>query len=204
MELYILKGIELYIAFIENKNIDAILLPEVPHAFGDYIIKLVANHYGTKILCFKNAVAGRKLTRLHDLHANKDIIAETLQKDNGEFEMIQLEEVYENAKNLGKLPYSNSHAEFIKNDFRGAHAELKKAMTGSVIGKISSILNFYNLKKFKKRLDPRLYNGAIFLGLDSPVVKSHGGTDFIGFSNSLDVCNKIVKGNLIEKIKYNI
>jgi glycerol-3-phosphate acyltransferase PlsX len=82
--------------------------------------------------------------------------------------------------------------------------ELKKVMTGSFIGKISSVLNFYNLKKFKKRLDPRLYNGAIFLGLDSPVVKSHGGTDFIGFSNSLDVCNKIVKGNLIEKIKYNI
>ena len=82
--------------------------------------------------------------------------------------------------------------------------ELKKAMTGSFIGKISSILNFYNLKKFKNRLDPRLYNGAIFLGLDSPVVKSHGGTDFIGFSNSLDVCNKIVKGNLIEKIKFNI
>ncbi len=82
--------------------------------------------------------------------------------------------------------------------------ELKKAMTDSFIGKISSILNFYNLKKFKNRLDPRLYNGAIFLGLDSPVVKSHGGTDFIGFSNSLDVCNKIVKGNLIEKIKYNI
>ena len=82
--------------------------------------------------------------------------------------------------------------------------ELKKAMTGSFIGKISSVLNFYNLKKFKNRLDPRLYNGAIFLGLDSPVVKSHGGTDFIGFSNSLDVCNKIVKGNLIEKIKYNI
>ena len=82
--------------------------------------------------------------------------------------------------------------------------ELKKAMTGSILGKISSILNFYNLKKFKNRLDPRLYNGAIFLGLDSPVVKSHGGTDFIGFSNSLDVCNKIVKGNLIEKIKYNI
>ncbi len=82
--------------------------------------------------------------------------------------------------------------------------ELKNTMTGSFIGKISSLLNFYNLKKFKKRLDPRLYNGAIFLGLDSPVVKSHGGTDFIGFSNSLDVCNKIVKGNLIEKIKFNI
>ena len=83
-------------------------------------------------------------------------------------------------------------------------SELKKAMTGSIIGKISSLLNISNLNKFKKRLDPRLYNGAIFLGLDHPVVKSHGGTDYIGFSNSLDVCHRIVKGNLIEKIKQNI
>ena len=82
--------------------------------------------------------------------------------------------------------------------------ELKKTMTGSILGKISSLLNVSNLRKFKKRLDPRLYNGAIFIGLDSPVVKSHGGTDYIGFSNSLDVCNKIVKGNLIKKIKQNI
>ena len=83
-------------------------------------------------------------------------------------------------------------------------SELKKAMTGTILGKISSILNVSNLKKFKNRLDPRLYNGAIFIGLDSPVVKSHGGTDYIGFSNSLDVCNRIVKGNLIEKIQQNI
>ena len=83
-------------------------------------------------------------------------------------------------------------------------SELKKTMTGNIMGKISSLLNISNLKKFKKRLDPRFYNGAIFIGLDSPVVKSHGGTDYIGFSNSLDVCHRIVKGNLIEKIKHNI
>ena len=82
--------------------------------------------------------------------------------------------------------------------------ELRKALTDGIIAKISSLLNSNNLKKFKKRLDPRLYNGAIFIGLDSPVVKSHGGTDYIGFSNSLDVCHRIVKGNLIEKIKQNI
>ena len=46
--------------------------------------------------------------------------------------------------------------------------------------------------------------GAIFLGLNGPVVKSHGGTDYIGFSNSLNVCNRIIKGNLIDKIKYNL
>ena len=45
--------------------------------------------------------------------------------------------------------------------------ELKKTMTDSIAGKISSLLNMKNLKKFKKRLDPRLYNGAIFIGLDS-------------------------------------
>ncbi len=83
-------------------------------------------------------------------------------------------------------------------------SELKKAMTGSLLGKISTMLNISNLNRFKKRLDPRLYNGAIFIGLNSPVVKSHGGTDYIGFSNSLDVCHKIVKGNLISKIKDNI
>ena len=82
--------------------------------------------------------------------------------------------------------------------------ELKKAMTGNFIGKLSSLLNITNLSKFKKRLDPRLYNGAIFIGLNSPVIKSHGGTDYIGFSNSLSVCSKIVKGNLIEKIRKNI
>ena len=82
--------------------------------------------------------------------------------------------------------------------------ELKKAMTGSIIGKISSLLNISNLKKFKARLDPRLYNGAIFIGLDSPVIKSHGGTDYFGFSNSLSVCTRVVSGNLIEKIRKNI
>ena len=83
-------------------------------------------------------------------------------------------------------------------------SELKHALSGSLIGKLSSLLNISNLKKFKKRLDPRLYNGAIFIGLDAPVVKSHGGTDYFGFSNSIDVCNKIVKGNLIKKINENI
>ena len=83
-------------------------------------------------------------------------------------------------------------------------SELKEALSGTILGKISSFLNISNLRKFKKRLDPRLYNGAIFIGLDAPVVKSHGGTDFIGFSNSLDVCNRIIKGNLIDKINENI
>tara|TARA_B100000579_G_scaffold119990_1_gene96560 strand:+ start:112 stop:1119 length:1008 start_codon:yes stop_codon:yes gene_type:complete len=83
-------------------------------------------------------------------------------------------------------------------------SELKKTLKGDFLGKISSLLNIKNINNFKKKLDPRLYNGAILLGLDSPVVKSHGGTDYIGFANAISVCEKIIKGRLIDKIKDNI
>ena len=76
---------------------------------------------------------------------------------------------------------------------------LKKSLS-----KLSVLLSYKSLKKFKDKLDPRKYNGAIFLGLESPVVKSHGSTDALGFANSIDLCNKIVKGNLIEKIKSHL
>ncbi len=72
------------------------------------------------------------------------------------------------------------------------------------LNKLSILISFYSLKKFKEKLDPRKYNGAIFLGLESPVVKSHGGTDSIGFAHSINVCNKIVNANLIAKIKSNL
>ena len=69
------------------------------------------------------------------------------------------------------------------------------------LNKLSILFSYKSLKQFKERLDPRKYNGAIFLGLQSPVVKSHGSTDAIGFAHSIKVCHQIVKANLIEKIK---
>ena len=72
------------------------------------------------------------------------------------------------------------------------------------LNKLSMLLSYSSLKKFKNKLDPRKYNGAIFLGLQSPVVKSHGSTDSIGFAHSINVCNKIIKSNLIERIESNL
>ena len=72
------------------------------------------------------------------------------------------------------------------------------------LNKMSLLLSYISLKKFKDKLDPRKYNGAIFLGLQNPVVKSHGGTDAIGFAHSIDVCNKIIQAKLIKKIKSNL
>ena len=81
---------------------------------------------------------------------------------------------------------------------------LKKSLTENFLTKISLIFSYFALKKFKNRLDPRKYNGAIFLGLNGPVVKSHGGTDAIGFYHSIDLCYKIVKGNLLDQIRNNL
>ena len=81
---------------------------------------------------------------------------------------------------------------------------LKKSLTENIFTKISLIFSYFSLKKFKSKLDPRKYNGAIFLGLNGPVVKSHGGTDAIGFYHSIDLCYKIIKGNLMKEIKSNL
>jgi len=72
------------------------------------------------------------------------------------------------------------------------------------LNKLSILISYNSLKKFRDKLDPRKYNGAIFLGLQSPVVKSHGSTDSVGFAHSINVCNKIVNANLIEKIESNL
>ena len=81
---------------------------------------------------------------------------------------------------------------------------LKKSLTKNLFTKISLIFSYFSLKQFKNKLDPRKYNGAIFLGLNGPVVKSHGGTDSLGFYYSIDLCYRIVKGELMKEIKNNL
>ena len=81
---------------------------------------------------------------------------------------------------------------------------LKKNLSKNLLNKISLLLSYNAIKKFRNELDPRKYNGAILLGLNGSVVKSHGSTDARGLAYSINLCNKIVKGNLIEKIKKNL
>jgi len=81
---------------------------------------------------------------------------------------------------------------------------LKNSLTENIFTKISILFSYFSLKKFKSKLDPRKYNGAIFLGLNGPVVKSHGSTDAVGFYHSIDLCYKIIKGNLMDQIKSNL
>ena len=81
---------------------------------------------------------------------------------------------------------------------------LKKSLTENLFSKISLLFSYFSLKKFKSKLDPRKYNGAIFLGLNGPVVKSHGGMNSLGFYYSIDLCYRIIKGDLMKQISNNL
>ena len=56
----------------------------------------------------------------------------------------------------------------------------------------------------KDRMDPRKHNGGVFLGLNGVVVKSHGGTDALGFATAIDVTLEIVRNDLVNKIKTDV
>jgi glycerol-3-phosphate acyltransferase PlsX len=53
-------------------------------------------------------------------------------------------------------------------------------------------------------MDPRKHNGGVFLGLNGVVVKSHGGTDALGFATAIDMALQIVRNDLVSKIKTDV
>jgi glycerol-3-phosphate acyltransferase PlsX len=60
------------------------------------------------------------------------------------------------------------------------------------------------LKKLRERLDPRRYNGAVFLGLDGICVKSHGGSDALGFANAIGVAVDMKVNGFLDKIRDGV
>ena len=59
-------------------------------------------------------------------------------------------------------------------------------------------------RRFRHKLDPRRYNGAVFLGLNGISVKSHGGTDAFGFSNAIGVAVHMLQQGFIPEVKSAI
>jgi phosphate acyltransferase len=69
---------------------------------------------------------------------------------------------------------------------------LREAFKSSLLSKLGYLLAKPALQLVRHRLDPRRYNGAMFLGLNGIVVKSHGGTDALGFANAIGVAADLV------------
>ncbi|MDA1089388.1 MAG: phosphate acyltransferase PlsX [Proteobacteria bacterium] len=78
---------------------------------------------------------------------------------------------------------------------------LKQALSETLMSKMGAFLARSALKTFKMRVDPRRYNGAMFLGLNGICIKSHGGTDALGFSNAIHVAVEMITHSFNEGIK---
>lgn len=78
---------------------------------------------------------------------------------------------------------------------------MKETYRSSWMAKIGYIFCRPALNRIKSRLDPRKYNGAMLLGLNGIVVKSHGGTDAEGFANAVGVALDLVINGFNENIR---
>ncbi|MFC4234125.1 phosphate acyltransferase PlsX [Thalassospira xianhensis] len=78
---------------------------------------------------------------------------------------------------------------------------LRETFKSSFWAKVGYLLARRSLQRFRERMDPRRYNGAMLLGLNGIAVKSHGGTDALGFSNAIGVCHDLIANRLNETIK---
>ncbi|MDD1608064.1 MAG: phosphate acyltransferase PlsX [Methylococcaceae bacterium] len=81
---------------------------------------------------------------------------------------------------------------------------LKAAFSKNYLTKLVGFLAYPVLKSFKQRIDPRLYNGASFLGLRGLVIKSHGGADVLAFKTAIQLAEVEVKKDVIRKISEQV
>ncbi len=81
---------------------------------------------------------------------------------------------------------------------------LRQVFTSSVASRLGYVLARPGLERLREWLDPRRYNGAVLLGLNGVVVKSHGGTDAEGFAHAVDVAMDMVTYGFNERIREGL
>jgi glycerol-3-phosphate acyltransferase PlsX len=81
---------------------------------------------------------------------------------------------------------------------------LRSSFASSLLAKIGYLFLKPALTQFRSRVDPRRYNGAVFVGLGGIAVKSHGGTDALGFANAIGVAIDMATHGFIEKTRSEL
>ncbi len=81
---------------------------------------------------------------------------------------------------------------------------LRTEMNRSIMSRIGYLFARSAFNALRKKMDPRRSNGAVFLGLDGIVIKSHGGTDGLGFSGAVDIGYEMARKGLQAKIRETL
>lgn len=81
---------------------------------------------------------------------------------------------------------------------------LKDAMTRTLLSKVGAFLARGGFKVLRHKMDPRRVNGGTFLGLNGIAIKSHGGTDALGFASAVDLGYEMAQTGLIERLAADL
>jgi glycerol-3-phosphate acyltransferase PlsX len=81
---------------------------------------------------------------------------------------------------------------------------LEEAFRHSLPARLGYLFARGALRRLRMRVDPRRYNGAIFLGLNGIAVKSHGSTDALGFANAIGVAADTMTNGFLDKIRSDL
>ena len=81
---------------------------------------------------------------------------------------------------------------------------LKAAMTRSLLSKLGATLARGGFKVLKEKMDPRRVNGGTFLGLNGVAIKSHGGTDALGFASAIDLGYDMAESGLVSRLTADL
>ncbi len=191
-----------------------------------YMLDLGANVDCTAEHLFQFAIMGSVFTQFAG-HIAKPRVALL---NIGEEEMKGLDVIKETAKRLHDCPEVNYTGFIEGNDIFWDKADVivcdgfvgnvslktmegvakfvsfivKESFSSSVLSKFLAIFAYPVLKKIKAKMDPRYYNGASLLGLKGIVIKSHGGTDALGFATAIGMAIEAVKQDIPSKIHDKI
>jgi phosphate acyltransferase len=83
-------------------------------------------------------------------------------------------------------------------------AYLRAEFTRNALTRVAALIALPVLKSFRRRIDPRRYNGATLLGLQGIVIKSHGSADKLAFANAIKIAMLEVEHNVIAVIDKQI
>jgi glycerol-3-phosphate acyltransferase PlsX len=81
---------------------------------------------------------------------------------------------------------------------------LRAAMRRTLISRIGALLASGGFRVLREKMDPRRSNGGTFLGLNGIVVKSHGGTDALGFASAVDLAYEMAQARLVTRIAADL
>lgn len=81
---------------------------------------------------------------------------------------------------------------------------LRAAMSRTIFAKIGYVFARSAFNQLREKMDPRKVNGAVFLGLNGVVIKSHGGTDAEGFAAAVEMAYDMVANGIMQKIANDL